>query len=342
MATPVLGVTVDGYAVEGGYDAEGCPATSFGLAQAVGRIRPSVRARLVFDHLGDVVRRCADLGFGEVRITLEWARLEPRHDDHDLAALKAYVDAIDVAAGCGLRVVALLMDAAWPSWLGQEPWLSSWAPPRFAEHAGWLAAQLEGRVRAIATMRAPTLVARHGWLDATAPPYRRRARPDAHSALDGLLVAHQLAVEAIVVGAPSAACALVMEADGDVEPRLRALTQGQATPSAPWPRSNGRWRSTPPFAWWLSGRRDALEAATSASGPVDVLEVRPDATGFLPLLEQAAGLGSVCDAVHVRGALPSTGPLPEPAGLLGVHQHGGHLELSDPEARVRELLARPR
>ena len=80
------------------------------------------------------------LGCREVRVTLEWARLERRPGERDEGALDRYLAALRAAAGASMRTVAVLCDAAWPSWLGQEPWLSAWAPQRFAAHAAWVGA----------------------------------------------------------------------------------------------------------------------------------------------------------------------------------------------------------
>ena len=59
MADPdrLLGVTLDGYAVEGGYDAGDGPATSFGIAQVLGRIAPS----LLTQSEGAVILDCSKL-----------------------------------------------------------------------------------------------------------------------------------------------------------------------------------------------------------------------------------------------------------------------------------------
>src|ERR1700724_1351108 len=83
LGAAALGVTIDGYAVEGGYDFEGAPHTSFSVAQALGRIRSSLRSPGTFEHLDELVRRAADLGCGELRLTAEWARLEPRPGTQD-------------------------------------------------------------------------------------------------------------------------------------------------------------------------------------------------------------------------------------------------------------------
>lgn len=314
----VLGVTIDGYAIEGGYDTEAGPATSFGVAQALGRARPSVRSQGTFEHLDDLVARAAQLGFSELRLTLEWARLERRPDERDEAALAHYERALAAAARASMSIVVVLCDAAWPSWLGQEPWLSAWAPVRFAEHARWVASRLEGLARCIVTFRAPNVAARDGWRVAARPPHRRAAMADATSALDGMLVAHQRAVEEIAEVAPSLGRAILFDAmprydDAELwRDVARGITDGGALAARrrAWrrsvPRRGGaaerlgvahigpravdvatlrstrRWASVPPFEWWLGG--DDVEllsmALQHADGDVTTVELGAGRTGW--------------------------------------------------------------
>lgn len=165
-----IGVTIDGFAIEGGFDDDG-PATSFGIAQSLGRVAPSLRSSATFVHLPDLVAHLGDLGFDEVRLTIEWARLEPRPTVRNEEALRTYERAVGAAEAAGMSVVVLLCDVAWPSWVGQEPWLSSWAPERFAEYAGFVAERLGDRVRAVVTMRAPNVAASDGWILGDGPRF---------------------------------------------------------------------------------------------------------------------------------------------------------------------------
>ena len=350
----VLGATIDGYAVEGGFDTDGAPATSFGIAQALGRARPSVRSSGTFDHLGELVARAAQLGVGEVRLTLEWARLERRPGAHDDAAMAHYVSALRAAADASLTAVVVLCDAAWPSWLGQEPWLSAWAPQRFAQHARWVAERLEGLARTAVTFRAPNVAAREGWVAATRPPYRTHARADAVSALDGMLVAHQLATHAMDEVAPELGRALLVEATtsydgaalwrdvatghadaGALAARRREWRQavprgglagrlgvsGRRRVDVDALRSTKGWADTPPFEWWLGGDDVELLAASlqHAGGDVATVELGAGPSGWDAQLAVAmpalAAVHGAVRAVHLHGLVSSTGPLTAPVGL---------------------------
>ncbi len=314
----VLGATIDGYAVEGGYDTERGPATSFGVAQSLGRIRPSVRSQGTYEHLEDLVGRAAQLGCQELRLTLEWARLERRPGERDEDALAHYERVLHTAAAAAMTSVVVLCDAAWPSWLGQEPWLSGWAPLRFADHARWIAARLEGLARCVVTFRAPNAAAKDGWRTAARPPYRRRSAADATSALDGMLVAHQRALEAMAEVAPSLGRALLFEAmpayddaelwrdvargiadRGALARRRRAWRQSvprrggvagriEAVRDVGRPldvaalRSSGGWASAPGFEWWLAGDDVELLATAlqHAEGEVTTVELGAGRAGW--------------------------------------------------------------
>ncbi|HEV3212890.1 MAG TPA: family 1 glycosylhydrolase [Acidimicrobiales bacterium] len=339
----VLGATIDGFAVEGGYDTERGPQTSFGVAQSLGLVRASVRSPGTYDHLDELVARAAQLGFGELRLTVEWARLERRPDERDEAALAHYVRVLEAAGRASLSSVVVLCDAAWPSWLGQEPWLSSWAPPRFADHARWVASRIEGVARAVVTFRAPNVAASDGWLTASRPPFRRRAGADATSALDGMLVAHQRAVAAIAEVAPALGRAILFEATpayddaslwrdvargrsdrGTLAARRRAWRQSlpprrgvtdrlgrlrdRRRPVDPAVlRSTPGWGSTPPFEWWLGGDDVELLAVAlqQAEGDVTTVELGAGRAGWD---------GQLAVALPVLAAVPGS--------LRAIHLHG--------------------
>ena len=196
-----LGVTIDGYAVEGGYDTEGGPATSFGVAQALGRIRTVAAVRRAPSSTSTSSSRAprqlgcrrapAHAGVGAARASARRARRDgARALRRERCAPQAGGVDVDRSSCCATR--------RWPSWLGQEPWLSAWAPLRFAAHAAWVGAAAR-RARACASSRSarPTPRRAAGWSTGVAPAVPSRAAADAASALDGMLVAHQLAVEAL-------------------------------------------------------------------------------------------------------------------------------------------------
>ena len=371
---PRLGATIDGYAVEGGFDVEGGPYTAFNAAQALGQRRPSVRTPATYEHLGDLVDAAADLGLDEVRLTLEWARLEPRPGQRDEDVLAHYVGALAAAHARGLGSVVVLCDAAWPSWLGDEPWLSAWAPPRFAAHAAWVAERVEGLARAVVTFRAPNAAAAASFRTATSPPYRTSSRDDELASLDGMLLAHQLAVLELARCAPGVERAIVLAASGDYEEEclLRDVAAGIVDPvvlaarrdrferdvsqvrsarrvrdlsGVGSLRSAQRWADLPEHRWWLaSGDPDLLCAVLNDAPPLRgaTMELAAGAYGWDAQL--AVGVRSLAHAmgpgatIHLFGLVGAEGTLPEPVGLLEVDRLGGGWSARDVDDRVAGRL----
>jgi hypothetical protein len=349
----LFGVSIDGYAVEGGYDTETGPASTFGAAQSLGRVPPSLRTAATYEHLDDLVRHAAALGCSQVRVTMEWARLERRPDQRDSDALEHYLSALRVARDEGLECVVVLCDAALPSWLGNEPWLAPWAPLRFASHAAWIAEHLDGLARGILTFRCPNTAVREGWETGQRPPFRRGASDDARCALDGILVAHQLACASIAEVAPAPTRALLFEATrsydddaawrdlaaGLVDPVLRAARRDRWEVGPTRPRrssrrpdttlvSTSRWRDTPDFEWWLSGTDEELlaRALSFADGAVRTVELGTSTSwddDVRARVQRLTGGPNGASTVHLFGLVSTTGPLDAPVGLLDVDQHDG-------------------
>jgi hypothetical protein len=280
-----------------------------------------------------------------------------------------------------MSTTVVLCDAAWPSWLGQEPWLSSWAPERFAAHAGWLTEQLGTVVQSIVTFRSPNRAAIDGWQRGIRPPNRNGASADGVSALDGMLVAHLLAIASIEKVAPTVRRAVLFEADADYsgEGLWRDLAAGVADPvllgarrdryerevprarrrtaRRPVRLSRGdvtelrcarRWLDAPESEWWLaSDDPDLLAAAVEhADGAVTTVELGAGPRGWASQLETAQPLlaGSTVElrALHLHGLVSTTGPLASPVGLLDVDQHGGDWKLGQLDGAIERALARLR
>ena len=178
--------TLDGYAVEGGFDTDElttCWSPTVALGQVAG---PGVAADLWSPGGYEAaLEGAAGLGLDGVRITLEWARLEPRAGQPDEAALARYLEVIAAAQAAGLAVAVALLDGTWPLWAGAEAWLLGWVRPYFVAHAARVADALPAGVGVVAALR-PTWLVRAGYLTGEAPPWRRRARADAATAAGSL------------------------------------------------------------------------------------------------------------------------------------------------------------
>ncbi len=182
-------MTLEGYAVEGGFDAPGGPMTCYSPTISLGRHEGPGPADDLWHHYENVLDFVPALGFDGVRLTIEWARVEPRPGSVDEAALARYGEAVRYARSLGLRVTLAIVDAAWPSWLGQEAWLLPWVVPHAIAHARRIVEHLSNATGVVLFTQPRELVT-YGFLQATAPPWRRGALREAsfaHAQIEGLI-----------------------------------------------------------------------------------------------------------------------------------------------------------
>jgi beta-glucosidase/6-phospho-beta-glucosidase/beta-galactosidase len=172
-------VTLEGYAVEGGFDGPYQPSTCFRPTIALGRHHGPGEADELWRDYEQVLDLVPGLGFDGVRLNFEWSRIEPHRDEFDDTAFERYDDVARYAQTLGLGVTAVVVDAAWPAWLGLEAWLLPWVVPRVLAQARRVAQS--PAVTGLVVFADPTSLV-NGFLDSSAPPWRRGARVDAEMA----------------------------------------------------------------------------------------------------------------------------------------------------------------
>ncbi len=168
-------MTIEGYAVEGGLDVAGGPATCYAPSIALGRhAGPGVADDLwhEYERVLDVV---AQTRLDGVRLSLEWARIEPRPGLVDEGALARYRAVVLHARSLGLSVTGVIVDAVWPSWLGPEAWLLPWVAPHAIAHARRVCDYLGDALTGLLVFAQPQELVTAGFLSASAPPWRRSA-----------------------------------------------------------------------------------------------------------------------------------------------------------------------
>jgi beta-glucosidase/6-phospho-beta-glucosidase/beta-galactosidase len=179
---PRLFVTLEGYAVEGGFDRPFEPATCYSPTVALGRhAGPGDAAGLWHDY-ESVLDLVPGLGFEGVRLGVEWARVEPHRGAVDDGAVARYAQVANHARSLGLRVTVVLVDAAWPAWLGLEAWLLPWVVPDMIAHARTVVTRMGDAVTGVVAFAEPRTLVAGGYLNGTVPPWRKGARVDAASA----------------------------------------------------------------------------------------------------------------------------------------------------------------
>jgi hypothetical protein len=233
-------VTLEGYAVEGGFDGAYQPSTCFRPTIALGRHAGPGDADGLWRDYEQVLDLVPALGFDGVRLNVEWARIEPHRDQFDDAAFERYDDVARYAPTLGLGVTAVVVDAAWPAWLGLEAWLLPWVVPRVVDQARRVA-ESPGVTGVVVFADPEALV--NGFLDASAPPWRRGARVDADMARSQIesittllhndpLVGPKIVAKSksVRVDQPATQLRSALESDGD-ELYVRSLVRGHG-PSA--------------------------------------------------------------------------------------------------------------
>jgi beta-glucosidase/6-phospho-beta-glucosidase/beta-galactosidase len=174
-----LFVTLEGYAVEGGFDQVGGPATCYSPTIALGRHAGPGAADDLWRHYESVLDFVPGLGFDGIRLSVEWARIEPRADEIDTAALARYLEVAHYARSLGLDVTVALIDAVWPAWLGQEAWLLPWVAPYVLAQGRRVVEYFGDEITGVLAFAQPNELVANGYLRASAPPWRRSALLDA-------------------------------------------------------------------------------------------------------------------------------------------------------------------
>jgi len=179
---PPLLATLDGYAVEGGYDVMGGIATCYSPAIGLGRLEGPGEAADLWRDYELAIAQVPALGLDGIRLTVEWTRVEPRVDLVDVAAWERYRDAIRFAKSLNLYVSVAVVDSVWPAWLGAEAWLMPWVRTAFSQHLDRFAEHLGSEVDSVVPFtHGPDLV-ESGFLRGAIPPWRKRERADAADA----------------------------------------------------------------------------------------------------------------------------------------------------------------
>jgi hypothetical protein len=255
---PRVLATLEGYAVEGGFDRPHEPSTCYLPTIALGRQEGPGDGESLWRHYEQALDMVPRLGLDGVRLGVEWARIEPRQGVVDVGALDRYREVCAYVSALGLDVTIVLVGSSWPAWLGLEAWLLPWVVPHVVDHGRRVVSHLGEYVTGVVAFSAPENLVRAGYLEGTAPPWRTGARDDAASAtgqverITALLLADPLvggrmvrSFEMVSVDGPPEVVASSMEKARDRdEIHVRALIRGRGPTSAPaglLERRDGRW-----------------------------------------------------------------------------------------------------
>ncbi len=135
----------------------------------------------------------ADWGFTEYRLSLDWARIEPRPGEHDLRAVEHYREILRAGREAGLTVWVCLLHTALPAWFAADGGLlSPEAAGTWARHVDFVAETFGDLAGGWMPVNNPSSFAQKAYLAGTFPP--GRTRPDEFRA--ALKAVHQADFEA--------------------------------------------------------------------------------------------------------------------------------------------------
>ncbi len=255
---PRLFITLEGYAVEGGYDGPHQPSTCFRPTLALGRHAGPGDADGLWRDYEKVLDLVPALGFDGVRLSVEWARIEPRRGEVDEVALARYGAVARHARSLGLGVTLVLVDTAWPAWLGLEAWLLPWIVPHVLGHARRVVSTLDDVITGVVPFADSRALVTKGFMEGTLPPWRRDAASDATFAaqqfevLTASLAADDVVgprivglVRTVPLNLSLAAIAAVRSSSAECdELHFRSLLQGcgpTAAPAGLLAKTKGEW-----------------------------------------------------------------------------------------------------
>ena len=316
------------------HDEGAAPASDWGGWEAAGWVPASGDGNGFATRHAEDAALLAAHGFGALRVTLEWARLEPRPtgrlDPVEVARYRALLGAIRAA---GLATWACLVHTTLPGWFSEDDrgFLDEGSARRtWPAHVDRVAEAFGDLVDGWVTVHEPVRHALDAWLLGRLPP----GRTDPDDCRVGLRLlqeadAHAARLLRVPGGAPVASCQWlppVFPIDGSAEAKVAAAAAddllwrswrdrddhdwlgvscahavgvaGDGT-FLPWPRG----ATAGPFGWapWPTAIGEALHQAT-------------ERFARRPLLLTTGAAASAASAVGTTGTTGTTGAMGEGAG----------------------------
>jgi beta-glucosidase len=274
------------------------PASTWARFEDLGRAPRSGEGNaFATNHAGDL-ERLAEHGITTLRLTLEWARLEPAPGKVDGSALEQQLHVLREARAAGVAVWACLHDGPLPGWFAEDEGgfvdvgarTRFW--PRFVDRAGeWF----EDLVAVWVPMADPVGYAWDGWRTGTRPPGRTAPAPEHAEAQRSALLALGDAWRILQSGARpvAASCSVV-----PLAPAVRSREPDERDAATAATDALDALLFEP----WIAALRDGIVAVPGAR-PIEV----PDLAGACSHVVVAYDHGA---SVYADGSL---GPYPTDA-----------------------------
>jgi len=209
------GAATASYQIEGAVHEDGRGESIWDrFSHTPGRVRNGDTGDVACDHyhrMRDDVALIAGLGLNAYRFSVSWSRVIPDGTGAvNEPGLDFYERLVDELLGHDIAPFVTLYHWDLPQALEDAGgWPVRATADAFADYAGVVAARLGDRVRSIATLNEPWVVADHGYRIGTHAP----GRSDPAAALAAshhLLVGHALGMQAIRAAAPTTAAGIVL------------------------------------------------------------------------------------------------------------------------------------
>jgi beta-glucosidase len=166
-----------------------------------GRIRSGDARGLACDwwrHAEGDLDLCRELGLNAIRISVEWARLEPEPGRWDRAAVERYREILGAIRQRGMRPFITLHHFTNPLWFeSREAFLLQESPELFATFAEFAVQSFGEFCSDWVTFNEPNVYAVFGYLFGEFPPARRNAVMECARVLSNMHRAHAMAYERI-------------------------------------------------------------------------------------------------------------------------------------------------
>lgn len=167
------GTSTAAYQVEGG----NANTDWWAWEQVPGKISDGSRSGDAADHYRryeEDLDLAAGMGNNAHRLSIEWARLEPREGEWDAAEFAHYRQVLKAVRRRGMKVMLTLWHFSLPKWFADK---GGWAHPRAAElfvrYARKAAAELGDLVDFWNTMNEPNVYVSQGYLSGGWPPQKK-------------------------------------------------------------------------------------------------------------------------------------------------------------------------
>ena len=121
-------MATSGFQSEGDLNEPAHPSTHWHPWERAGRVEPSAGGAGLWRRFPEAARRAQAMGLTRFRMGVEWARLTPRGDHLDPAAVDAYAERVVTLRAHGMEPIVTLLHFTHPERLGLDLWLAPDAP----------------------------------------------------------------------------------------------------------------------------------------------------------------------------------------------------------------------